>query len=103
MMQTQYRDSYLCSLVIRRDKLRMWEREQTGKVPVEGDVLGWLLQVCSPDSHPAHMAQGAERGHGKPGTAEAVPGWAHIPGTMHRARCLRVTSGAYLCVFRLQS
>lgn len=72
-------------------------------MPVEGGALARLLQICSPDSHPAHMAQGTERGHGGPGTAKAVLGWDHIPGTMHRGRVPRVTGGACLCVLRLQS
>lgn len=80
-----------------------WERQWGLRVPVEGGALGRLLRVCSPGSHTAHMAQGTERGHRGPGTAEAVPGWAHIPGTMHRGRCPGVTGGACLGVLRLQS
>lgn len=41
-----------------------WERWWSFLVPVKGGALGSLLQVCSPASHPAHMAQGTERGHG---------------------------------------
>lgn len=73
-----------------------WERWRGFLVPVEGGALGCLLWVCTPAGHPAHMAQGTERGHRGPGTAEAVPGWAHVPGTTHRGRCPRVTGGAYV-------